>query len=245
MKYGYFATIKQEENGFVGSFVDFEHEKISENSYQKTIAKLQTILSDRLLFVEDDQLELPKSSELAQIRVKNGEYLTYIQVDTSISKAHDQLQLIKKNLTIPKYLNEMGKKAKINFSQLLTDALASTLLSWTENGIRKKRRYGEIKRAKNIVVKNIEFDETLSEEKLSFHTWPGVTEHLVIKKRNSKGEIYYVFRHISGKTVMNWVPNDYLLAEEQVFIGDIPIVMELPNEPSQKFSQISESYRYD
>ena len=94
----------------------------------------------------------------------------------------------------------------------------------------------------------IETDKTLSEEMLEFLSPSDlspsdvITKHLVIKKQSSEG-IYYVFRFLDGKSVMNWGPMDYEIAEEQIYIGAIPIVMELPEEPSMKFVNIPDSYR--
>jgi len=46
--------------------------------------------------------------------------------DDSYRKKHDT-KLIKKTLTIPNYLNVLGKEKGVNFSEVLTDALKSKL----------------------------------------------------------------------------------------------------------------------
>ncbi len=112
-----------------------------------------------------------------------------------------------------------------------------------ENGVPFQLTANRIKAAINTPYTKIETDKTLSEEILEFLSPSDViTKHLVIKKQSSEG-IYYVFRFLDGKSVMNWGPMDYEIAEEQIYIGTIPIVMELPEEHSMKFVNIPDSYR--
>lgn len=89
------------------------------------------------LFHDYAKLEdLPKSSKLEEIDIKDsldegdeeylsleGSFKSYVGLDlTDYVKKHGN-QKVKKNVTIPSYLNEMGKASKINFSKILTEAL--------------------------------------------------------------------------------------------------------------------------
>lgn len=89
------------------------------------------------LFDDYAKLEdLPKSSKLEEIDIKDslyegdeeyisleGSFKSYVGLDlTDYVKKHGD-KTVKKNVTIPSYLNEMGKAQKINFSKLLTEAL--------------------------------------------------------------------------------------------------------------------------
>lgn len=93
------------------------------------------------LFDDYAKLEdLPKSSKLEEIDIKDsfdegdkeylsleGSFKSYISLDlTNYVKKHSD-KTVKKNVTIPSYLNEMGKASKINFSKLLTEALEREL----------------------------------------------------------------------------------------------------------------------
>ncbi|WP_338213859.1 type II toxin-antitoxin system HicB family antitoxin [Companilactobacillus muriivasis] len=69
--------------------------------------------------VPSSNYELPKSKET--------DVVTLVDVDIdSYRKKHDT-KLIKKTLTIPNYLNMLGKENGVNFSEILTDALKSKL----------------------------------------------------------------------------------------------------------------------
>lgn len=89
------------------------------------------------LFDDYAKLEdLPKSLKLEEIDIKDsldegdeeylsleGSFKSYVGLDlTDYVKKHGN-QKVKKNVTIPSYLNEMGKASKINFSKILTEAL--------------------------------------------------------------------------------------------------------------------------
>ncbi|MSE22047.1 type II toxin-antitoxin system HicB family antitoxin, partial [Lactobacillus parabuchneri] len=50
-----------------------------------------------------------------------------IEVDTTLAREREDNVSIKKTLTIPKYLNDLGKQKSINFSATLTDALKHKL----------------------------------------------------------------------------------------------------------------------
>ena len=83
---------------------------------------------------EDDGKELPIASDYAQAREKAAAdsdadfdfstgMLTMIDVDfTEYRKKHDN-RMVKKNCTIPYYLNIEAEKAGINFSRVLQEAL--------------------------------------------------------------------------------------------------------------------------
>lgn len=97
-----------------------------------------------------------------------------------------------------------------------------------------------------IRYEDIENDETLSKEDLIFEPINvKTTHHIVWKKRNSKNEIYYVFEWVEGKSVMNWNKLDYDIAERQIYINNIPIIMFTPDDENSKYLRISEDYRLE
>jgi len=62
---------------------------------------------------------LPKPEE--------SDIVTLVDVDIDNYRKKYDTKLIKKTLTIPNYLNVLGKENGVNFSELLTDALKSKL----------------------------------------------------------------------------------------------------------------------
>lgn len=70
--------------------------------------------------------KLPKSN-VNLPKVDKPKIATLVTVNISKYKRENDDRVVKKTLTIPNYLNELGKKDKINFSQVLTDALKQKL----------------------------------------------------------------------------------------------------------------------
>lgn len=65
---------------------------------------------------------LPKSNTKVP-NSKKDEIITLVAVDVIEYKRKHDNKVVKKTLTIPSYLNELGKENNINFSKLLTEAL--------------------------------------------------------------------------------------------------------------------------
>ena len=93
-------------------------------------------LADAILMAEDaasgwvlDELEdgnaVPAASQIDAIPRKQGELvnLLVLDMDTYVEKYGNKA--VRKNLTIPAWLNTFAEKHQVNFSQVLTDALTS------------------------------------------------------------------------------------------------------------------------
>ena len=70
--------------------------------------------------------KLPESNtKLPQ--AKDGATVTLVTVNVSEYKRKHDNKVIKKTITIPNYLNELGKENGINFSEVMTTALKEKL----------------------------------------------------------------------------------------------------------------------
>ena len=67
--------------------------------------------------------KIPESRDLKSIKVSGDEIVALIDIDIdAYRRAHDN-RTVKKNLTIPSWLNERAQEQNINFSQVLQEAL--------------------------------------------------------------------------------------------------------------------------
>lgn len=74
-----------------------------------------------------DKLEIPSATDITDIEVKSDEILILIKVNMKdILKEYDN-KAIKKTLTIPSWLNKLAEEKKVNFSQVLQEALKKIL----------------------------------------------------------------------------------------------------------------------
>lgn len=75
---------------------------------------------------EKEGREFPKSNSI-KYELKENDIETLVDIDFNRFKAQAKNIVVKKTFSIPKYLNELGTNAGINFSQTLTEALKDKL----------------------------------------------------------------------------------------------------------------------
>lgn len=71
--------------------------------------------------------EIPPSSCLEKIPHKENEIVTLVDIDFSEYRKSVDNKAVRKNLTIPNWLNSEAEKAGVNFSKILQEALISYL----------------------------------------------------------------------------------------------------------------------
>lgn len=79
--------------------------------------------------MQDDGKELPKSSSLADVQAEapDGSIVSLVDVDFAEYRRKNDLRTVKKNCTIPSWLNEEAEQAGVNFSAVLQAALKKEL----------------------------------------------------------------------------------------------------------------------
>ena len=71
--------------------------------------------------------ELPKPSDITSIICEEGELVTLVDSDIEAYKKKLNDRTVRKNLTLPSWLNEEAEKAGVNFSQILQTSLKEHL----------------------------------------------------------------------------------------------------------------------
>ncbi|MBU9789458.1 type II toxin-antitoxin system HicB family antitoxin [Lentilactobacillus sp. IMAU92037] len=129
MKYLYFALFTKNVDGQIEvNFPDFDpHVATFGNNMSDALHMAHDALEGYLLTVEDYHEDLPTPSDPQNIRHNQDQLVIPIEVDTTIAREREENASVKKTLTIPKYLNDLGKQHQINFSATLTDALKKRL----------------------------------------------------------------------------------------------------------------------
>ena len=75
---------------------------------------------------QDAGRAIPQPSVLSPAHAE-GELVTLVDIDfDAYRRAHD-MRTIRKNVTIPSYLNDLAERAGVNFSQVLQDGLKQRL----------------------------------------------------------------------------------------------------------------------
>ena len=72
----------------------------------------------------DEGLALPKPSDISQLKAPDG-FVTLIQVNPLPFVKNNKA--IRKNVTVPEWLVRLADREKVNYSEVLTQALESRL----------------------------------------------------------------------------------------------------------------------
>lgn len=77
--------------------------------------------------MEDDKESLPAPSELSKIKASSNDIITLVDVDFTEYRRKNDMRTVRRNVTLPSWLNFAAEKSGINVSAVLQRALKSEL----------------------------------------------------------------------------------------------------------------------
>ena len=77
--------------------------------------------------MEDDRKALPVPSDISEVRKSDADIVTLVDVDFTECRLKNDMRAVRKNCTLPSWLNYRAEAAGINFSQVLQNALMKEL----------------------------------------------------------------------------------------------------------------------
>ena len=77
--------------------------------------------------LQDDGANVPAPSPLTSVPHGDGEFVSMVDIDFDAYRRANDLRAVRKNVTIPGYLNDLAEKAGVNFSQVLQEGLRERL----------------------------------------------------------------------------------------------------------------------
>lgn len=127
----YFAKLHLNEDGqYEVTFPDLEpYAATFGESLQEAIQSAHDSLAGYLLTAEDthEKVNHPSQQPQKDWHLGKDDLLMPVSVNLELEREKEQNTVVKKTLTIPKYLNDLGIDANINFSATLTEALKRKL----------------------------------------------------------------------------------------------------------------------
>lgn len=126
----YPAIFHKEENG--GYFIDFPdlqgaYTGINEDDNAYGIAMAEEVLGMVLADMIEHNDPLPDPTPINEIDIEAPSFVTLIRVD--VEKYFKDNTMVRKSLTIPQWAEDLGQRAGINFSQVLTDAISQVAIN--------------------------------------------------------------------------------------------------------------------
>ncbi|MBS6475453.1 MAG: type II toxin-antitoxin system HicB family antitoxin [Clostridiales bacterium] len=126
MKKAYPIILSQGKDYIVVSIPDFNI-----NTQGKDIPEAIEMARDAIgimgIDMEDEKEALPIPSDLSAIKSDAKDIITLVDVDFAEYRRKNDMRTVKKNCTIPSWLNFEAEKAGVNFSALLQSALKKEL----------------------------------------------------------------------------------------------------------------------
>lgn len=100
------------------------------NTQGKTVAEAMEMARDLIgilgIDMQDDNKELPKATAIENVHSDNG-VVTLVDIDFDEYRKKNEMRSVRKNCTIPSWLNFEAEKNNINFSAVLQEALIEKL----------------------------------------------------------------------------------------------------------------------
>lgn len=122
MKIIYPAICHYEDGGYWCEFPDLEGCFSQGDSAQEIVENAKEALECHCGYFFEQEKTLPKPTLITDLKADGKDFLTYIECDIQNSG-----KSIRKNVTIPDWLNRKAESAQINFSQTLQEALCQKL----------------------------------------------------------------------------------------------------------------------
>lgn len=127
MKNSYPIILIPEETGFTVFIPDFNI-----NTQGDTLTEAIMMSRDAIgmmgIDMEDEQLQLPLPSEVSAIVKENeNDIITLVDVDFAEYRRKNDLKTVRRNVTLPSWLNYEAEKSGINVSAVLQKALKQEL----------------------------------------------------------------------------------------------------------------------
>lgn len=125
--YIYPAIFEYEKNNISISFPDLPGCISCAKNDEEALYMAKDALGLYIVCVEEDNEELPEPTNLQNILLDKNQKASLIEVNMPLFRDAIQNTAVKKTLTIPKWLNDIAEKNKINFSQVLQSSLKNIL----------------------------------------------------------------------------------------------------------------------
>ena len=126
MKQAYPVIITKDKDFFVASIPDFETGTQGE-SLAEAIEMARDAIGMCGCYMQDEKKDIPIPTDIGNVTKEASDILTLVDVDFDEDRKKHEMRTVRKNVTIPSWLNEEAESANINFSALLQKAIKAEL----------------------------------------------------------------------------------------------------------------------
>ena len=127
MKYQFPALLIKEDNGFIVRFIDFDDIFTQGQTIMEAVENGEDVLNLMLCDKEENEFVIPKPSSLDTIDIPKDAFVLLIKADTVRYRMMLDRKTVRKNVSVPSWLNQLALRQNISFSNLLQKALMKEL----------------------------------------------------------------------------------------------------------------------
>lgn len=123
------AVVEQSESGGVGLyFPDIPGTAVLAPDIQTAIRDAKSMLIDRILEMEDNNMAIPSPSEPGDIELNDAsDRIVFVEVFLPPYRDAAANRAVTISCTVPQWMREAGREASLNFSQLLQNSVKEAL----------------------------------------------------------------------------------------------------------------------
>lgn len=126
MKTAYPVIFTKTDRGYVASVPDMEIDTQGA-ALAEAIAMARDAIGIMGIDMQDDGKPLPDPSDLAAVQHEPDEIVSLVDIDFDAYRRANEQRTVRKNITLPSWLNEASEKAGVNFSAVMVKALKQEL----------------------------------------------------------------------------------------------------------------------
>ena len=119
----YPAVFKTEDDGYSVIFPDVPECITQGDSMEEAYEMAFDALGLTLSYYYDNNIEIPKASSIDNIKLEKNQFIAIVEFDYNEYLKKNENITVRKYVNIPQWLNNEAVERKLNFSQILKDAL--------------------------------------------------------------------------------------------------------------------------
>ena len=125
--YAYTAGLTRDDDAWLVEFPDLERCATNAATLEEGIIQAGNVLEDYMALLERDGLEIPAPTPYNAIKVPEGGEKQRIAVPMQGARRRWDNKSVNRMVTLPAWMDQKGREANLNFSQLLQDAVTREL----------------------------------------------------------------------------------------------------------------------
>lgn len=126
-KYIFPAVFSIENDGISVEFPDLPGCLSCGDTDDEALYMAKDALELHLFGLEEEGEHIPEPSSISSLNLEKNQFVALIEVWMPPIRDEMAQRAVKKTLTLPKWLNDLAEEKKVNFSQVLQNALMSYL----------------------------------------------------------------------------------------------------------------------